>query len=62
MINSVDRVEVVQTIESSTTFYGWKYKHYIVIVEEGEKNVRACSKLCAGNKTLSVCSKQYLQL
>ena len=29
------------------------YKHYFVIVEVGEKNIRARCKLCAGNKTLS---------
>ena len=32
-------------------FYGWKYKHYFVIVEVGENNIRAHCKLCAGNKT-----------
>ena len=35
------------------TQYGWKYKHYFVIVEVGEKNIRARCKLCAGNKTMS---------
>ena len=29
------------------------YKHYFVIVEVGEKNIRAHCKLCAGNKILS---------
>ena len=31
------------------------YKHYFVIVEVGEKNIRAHCKLCAGNKTVSHC-------
>lgn len=47
----------IPTTSSSTsataTFNSWKYKHYFVIVEEGEKNIRARCKLCAGNKTLS---------
>ena len=53
MENSTDTVEEVQTTSSSVIFYGWKYKHYFVIVEEGEKNVRAPCKFCARNKTLS---------
>ena len=23
----------------TATFYGWKYNHYFVVVEEGEKNL-----------------------
>jgi len=38
---------------SGATLNSWKYKHYFEIVEEGEKNIRARCKLCAGNKTLS---------
>ena len=53
MENSADTVEEVQTTSSSATFYGWKYKHYFVIAEEGEKNIRARCRLCVGNKTLS---------
>ena len=53
MKSSTDTLEEVQTASSSATFYGWKYKHYFVIVEEGEKNIRARCKLCAGKKTLS---------
>ena len=54
--NTADTVEEIQITSSSATFYGWKYKssvkYYFVIVEEGEKNIRAC-KLCAENRTLS---------
>ena len=53
MKSSADTLEDVQTASSSATFYGWKYKHYFVIVEEGEKNIRTLCKLCAGKKTLS---------
>ena len=53
MENSVHTVEELQTTSSSTTCYGWKYKHYFVIAEVGEKNIRARCKLCVGNKTLS---------
>ena len=53
MENSAETVEEVQTTSSSSTFCGWKYKHYFVIVEEGAKNIRAHCELCAGNKTLS---------
>ena len=36
------------------TFYGWKYNHYFVVVEEGEKNLRVRCTLCApSQKTLS---------
>ena len=50
---SADTVEEVQTTSSSANFYGWMYEHYFVIAEEGEKNIRARCRLCAGNKTLS---------
>ena len=29
-----DTVEAVEPTSGSATFYGWKYKHYFVIVEE----------------------------
>ena len=61
MENNADIVEEVQTISSSATFYDWKYKHYFVIVEEGEKNIRACCKLCWKQDTV-LCLKRYLQL
>ena len=35
-IESADTVEVL-SIQSSYDFYGYKYKHYFMIVEEGEK-------------------------
>ena len=38
---------------STATFHGWKYSHYFVIVQEGEKNLRVRCTLCPGNKTLS---------
>ena len=38
---------------STATFHGWKYSHYFVIIEEGEKNLRVRCTLCPGNKTLS---------
>ena len=31
----------------TATFYGWKYNHYFVVVEEGEKNLRVRCTLCA---------------
>ena len=38
----------------TATFYGWKYNHYFVVVEEGEKNLRVRCTLCApSQKTLS---------
>ena len=33
------------------TFYGWKYSHYFVVVEENEKNLQARCTLCALSKT-----------
>ena len=65
MENSADTVEEVHTTSSSATFYGWKYKHFFVIMEEGKKNIRARCRLCAENKTLSLsCARKihYLQL
>ena len=36
------------------TFHQWKYSHYFVVVDEGEKNMRARCKLCsASSKPLS---------
>ena len=32
------------------TFYGWKYRHYFIVVEEGESNLRAWCTLCAPSK------------
>ena len=38
----------------TATFYGWKYNHYFVVVEEGAKNLRVRCTLCApSQKTLS---------
>ena len=38
----------------TATIYGWKYSHYFVVVEESDKNLRACCTLCApSQKTLS---------
>ena len=34
----------------TATFYGWKYKHYFVVVEEGENNLRAWCTLCPPSK------------
>ena len=34
-----DRTEGVRI----TTFHPWEYSHYFVVVEEGDKNMRACS-------------------
>ena len=34
----------------TATFYGWKYKHYFVVVEEGENNLRARCTLCPPSK------------
>ena len=34
----------------TATFYGWKYRHYFVVVEEGESNLRARCTLCAPSK------------
>ena len=34
----------------TATFYGWKYRHYFVVVEEGENNLRARCTLCAPSK------------
>ena len=45
--------DIEQEAQASASFYSWKYKHYFVIVEESEKNIRARCKLCVGNKTLS---------
>ena len=42
-----------QDAQPCATFDKWKYKHHFVIVEEGDKNIRAHCKLCVGNKTLS---------
>ena len=42
-----------QDLQPCATFHKWKYSHYFVITEEGEKNIRARCKLCVGNKTLS---------
>jgi len=36
---------VQQEAQTSAIFCTWKYKHYFVIVEEGEKNIRAHCKL-----------------
>ena len=39
---------------SGTTFHQWKYSHYFVVVDEGEKNMRARCTLCsASSKPLS---------
>ena len=38
---------------STATFHKWKFSHYFVIVNEGEKNLRVRCTLCPGNKTLS---------
>ena len=38
----------------TATFYGWKYNHYFVAIEEHENNLRAQCTLCApSKKTLS---------
>ena len=38
----------------TATFYGCKYSHYFVVVEENDKNLRARCTLCApSQKTLS---------
>jgi len=38
----------------TATFYGWKYNHYFVVVEERVKNLRVRCTLCApSQKTLS---------
>ena len=34
------------------TFHKWKFSHYFVIVNKGEKNLRVRCTLCPGNKTL----------
>ena len=31
-------------------FYGWKYRHYFIVVEEGESNLRAQRTLWAPSK------------
>ena len=45
----------------TATFYGWKYNHYFVVVEEGERNLWVCCTLCApSQKTLSsACNTMY---
>lgn len=38
----------------TATFYHWKYRHYFIVVEESDKNMRVRCKLCVpSNKTLS---------
>ena len=34
----------------SATFYGWKYSHYFVVVEDSDKNLRARCTLCPPSK------------
>ena len=34
----------------TATFYGWKYRHYFIVTEEGENNLRARCTLCAPSK------------
>ena len=50
---SSSTVTVNQGVKTAT-FYGWKYSHYFVVVEEIDKNLRAHCTLCApSQKTLS---------
>ena len=49
---------MAQESDSSVTrtaaFYHWKYRHYFIVVEESDKNMRVRCKFCApSNKTLS---------
>ena len=36
---------------STVTFHGWKYKHYFVLLNENDKNLKVCCTLRSG-KTL----------
>ena len=39
------------------TFYGWKYRNYFVVVEEGENNLRARCTLCPASKKPLSCAR-----
>ena len=52
MENSAHTMEEMQAVHV-TFMAGSINTSYFVIVEVGEKNIRAHCKLCAGNKTLS---------
>ena len=43
-------MEATELRSSTATFYGWKYKHYFVVVEKNEKNLKARCTLCAPSK------------
>ena len=60
-MSEVEEVVVVsagQSTEASTraggvreaTFYKWKYRQYFVIVEEGDKNLKARCTLCSTSR------------
>ena len=34
----------------TATFYGWKYRHYFIVTEEGENNLQARCTLCTPSK------------
>ena len=43
-------VEETFTTPGNATFYGWKYSHYFVVVEEIDKTLRARCTLCPAHK------------
>ena len=48
---STSVMEATELRGSTVTFYGWKYKHYFVVVEEKKKNLKARCTLCAPSKS-----------
>ena len=52
MEECADTAEEVKFTSTCATFYGWKYEHYFVMVEKGEK-IRTYYILYARSKTLS---------
>ena len=47
---STNVMEATSLRGGTATFYGWKYNHYFVVVEENEKNLKARCTLCAPSK------------
>ena len=67
-MSEVEEVVVVsagQSTEASTraggvreaTFYKWKYRQYFVIVEEGDKNLKARCTLCSTSAKPLSCAR-----
>ncbi|XP_065893472.1 uncharacterized protein [Dysidea avara] len=57
MIPGNHRVAKILLVEKEATLYHWKYSHYFEVVEEGDKNIRACCTLCSASAKPLSCAR-----